>query len=250
MDLRGDPGRVRGDADDPRARRGALAVAGVKRLAERGELPPGPVVAIASGANMNFGRLGYVAERAQVGEHRGSGARRHHSRAGGIVPGVLSGGRGAQHHGVQLPAGRARGGARLRRRRGVGDRRSGRALVAFASRARATLASTAERTTISRRPTCGTWLVGAAVEGGGTRCCWSFEFPERPGALLEFLSSLESRWNISLFHYRNNGAAFGRVLCGLEVAPGERAELRRRLEAAGFGYVDGLENHAARLFLR
>ena len=75
------------------------------------------------------------------------------------------------------------------------------------------------------------------------------EFPERPGALLQFLGQLGSRWNISLFHYRNHGAAFGRVLCGLEVPPAERDELRARLDAIGFEWVDETENPAGRFFL-
>jgi len=75
------------------------------------------------------------------------------------------------------------------------------------------------------------------------------EFPERPGALVQFLTHLGSRWNISLFHYRNHGAAFGRVLCGLEVPPEERAELRSRLDAIGFEWVDETANRAGRFFL-
>ena len=78
----------------------------------------------------------------------------------------------------------------------------------------------------------------------------SFEFPERPGALLKFLSALGSRWNISLFHYRNNGGAYGRVLCGLEAPPAARDELRNRLREIGFAYQDETANWAARLFLR
>jgi threonine dehydratase len=77
----------------------------------------------------------------------------------------------------------------------------------------------------------------------------SFEFPERPGALLEFLTSLGGRWNISLFHYRNHGAAFGRVLCGMEVPLGERADLAKALTAIGFAWRDETESPAARLFL-
>jgi threonine dehydratase len=75
------------------------------------------------------------------------------------------------------------------------------------------------------------------------------EFPERPGALLQFLTQLGSRWNISLFHYRNHGAAFGRVLCGLEVPPAERHELRTRLDAIGFAWADETDNPAGRFFL-
>ena len=78
----------------------------------------------------------------------------------------------------------------------------------------------------------------------------SFEFPERPGALLRFLDKLGGRWNISLFHYRNHGADFGRVLAGFEVPEGERAEFRDFLESLGYPYVSEPDNAAYRLFLR
>ena len=65
---------------------------------------------------------------------------------------------------------------------------------------------------------------------------YDFEFPERPGALMHFLRRLSHRWNISLFHYRNHGAAYGRVLCGMEVPPAERGELEEVLDAIGFEY--------------
>ena len=77
----------------------------------------------------------------------------------------------------------------------------------------------------------------------------SFVFPERPGALLEFLNHLGDRWNISLFHYRNHGDAYGRVLCGLEVPPGDRDRLHAKLEGLGFRYREETDNPAARLFL-
>jgi threonine dehydratase len=76
-----------------------------------------------------------------------------------------------------------------------------------------------------------------------------FEFPERPGALLQFLSKLAGRWNISLFHYRNHGAAFGRVLVGLQVPEDSREALYTTLNELGYPYWDESENIAYRLFL-
>jgi threonine dehydratase len=67
---------------------------------------------------------------------------------------------------------------------------------------------------------------------------------------MQFLTSLGSRWNISLFHYRNNGAAYGRVLCGFEVSAAERPALAAALAELGFGCSDETENAAARFFLR
>ena len=92
-------------------------------------------------------------------------------------------------------------------------------------------------------------MVGGRASLAADEALFSFEFPERPGALLEFLSSLGSRWNISLFHYRNHGAAFGRVLCGFEAPPAERPELVKRLADLGFRHSDETQNPAARLFL-
>ena len=76
-----------------------------------------------------------------------------------------------------------------------------------------------------------------------------FEFPERPGALARFLESVGGRWNISLFHYRNHGAAFGRVLAGLEVPAQDADEFARFLEDLGYPVVEETMNLAAGLFL-
>lgn len=77
---------------------------------------------------------------------------------------------------------------------------------------------------------------------------YSFEFPERPGALEKFLSRLSSRWNITLFHYRNHGAAYGRVLMGIQVLKSERRLLRGFLDEIGFTYREETQNPAYRLF--
>ena len=77
-------------------------------------------------------------------------------------------------------------------------------------------------------------MVGGLGQGVQSEVLYTFEFPERPGALLQFLTALGGRWNISLFHYRNHGTGFGRVLCGFEVPPAERAELTVALRGLGF----------------
>jgi threonine dehydratase len=76
-----------------------------------------------------------------------------------------------------------------------------------------------------------------------------FEFPERPNALMNFLSRLDARWNISLFHYRNHGAAYGRVLVGLQIGQSSHAELLASLAAVGYPYQEESNNPAYRLFL-
>jgi threonine dehydratase len=77
-----------------------------------------------------------------------------------------------------------------------------------------------------------------------------FEFPERPGALMRFLSAMGDRWNLSLFHYRNHGAAFGRVLAGMQVPADDEAAFQRFLEELGYAWQDETDNPAYPLFLR
>jgi threonine dehydratase len=76
-----------------------------------------------------------------------------------------------------------------------------------------------------------------------------FEFPEKPGALLRFLEAVGQRWNISLFHYRNHGSDFGRVLAGVQVPAAERSEFEAHLARLGYPHVDETDNPAYRLFL-
>jgi threonine dehydratase len=78
---------------------------------------------------------------------------------------------------------------------------------------------------------------------------YRFEFPERPGALLEFLDKLGGRWNISLFHYRNHGADFGRVLAGFEVPEAEEASFDELVHGLGYRFVPEPRNAAYELFL-
>ena len=224
---------------------GALAIAGLKRVVQAGGAPPGPLVAIASGANMNFARLGYVAERAEVGEHREA---------------IFA---------VTIPE---RPGSFLAFCQVVGQRSVTEFNYRLASRSEAHIfvgvevAGLAEaRAIASELEMCGYPCVDLSEDelakthvrhmvGGRTpevhdEVRVAVEFPERPGALMQFLAHLGSRWNISLFHYRNHGAAFGRVLCGLEVPPAERAELSSRLDAIGFPWADETANPAGRFFL-
>ena len=224
---------------------GALALAGLKRVLRDGDFPEGSVVAVASGANMNFARLGHVAERAQVGEHREA---------------IFA---------VTIPE---RPGSFLEFCRVVGERSITEFNYRLASRseahvfvgvevsglveARALAGDLAARgyscVDLSEDDLAKThvrYMVGGRTPEVHDEVRVAVEFPERPGALMQFLTHLGSRWNISLFHYRNHGAAFGRVLCGLEVPPEERPELRGRLDAIGFEWVDETANRAGRFFL-
>ena len=92
------------------------------------------------------------------------------------------------------------------------------------------------------------YMVGGHAKGVRHENLVRFEFPERPGALLYFLGSLGKRWNISLFHYRNHGAAYGRVLMGIQVPPADKAEFLLRLKELGYRYWDESDNPAYQLF--
>jgi threonine dehydratase len=92
-------------------------------------------------------------------------------------------------------------------------------------------------------------LVGGHSARADNELLYRFEFPERPGALMRFLSNMRSDWNISLFHYRNQGADYGRVLVGMQVPPGEMGAFRAFLHKLGYPYVDESRNAAYRLFL-
>jgi threonine dehydratase len=93
------------------------------------------------------------------------------------------------------------------------------------------------------------YMVGGHTPGLEDELIFRFQFPERPGALLKFLNGLSGNWTISLFHYRNHGADYGRVLAGFQVPPIERAQLKRSLDELGYPYWDETDNPAYRSFL-
>jgi threonine dehydratase len=92
-------------------------------------------------------------------------------------------------------------------------------------------------------------LVGGHAPGVEHEILYRFEFPERPGALMKFLNSMRHGWNISLFHYRNHGADYGRVLVGMQVPPQDKAAFRAFLARLGYPYSEETRNPAYRLFL-
>ena len=225
---------------------GALALAGAKRWLARRRLKGKTVVAIACGANMNFDRLRFVAERAELGEHREA---------------VLA---------VTIPEkpGSFRALCELLGRRNVtefnyriadpsqahvfiGVTVSGRdesdRLIAQLQRAglKAVDLSDNEMAKLHVRH-----LVGGHAPDRAEEMVYRFEFPERPGALMNFLKRMGSGWNISLFHYRNHGADVGRVLVGLQVPDKDRVAFRRFLKELGYDYADETRNPAYRLFLK
>jgi threonine dehydratase len=224
---------------------GALAIAGVKAWCERHRATGRTYVAIACGANMNFDRLRFVAERAELGEKREAilavsiperpGSFREFCELLGKRSvtefNYRYGDPSVAHIFVGIEVGNARETADLLRefrRRGI----------------EAYDLSDNEMAKLHVRH-----MVGGHAPQAKNETLFRFEFPERPGALMQFLSSMSRGWNISLFHYRNHGADYGRVLVGMQVPPADKAELRAFLANLGYDHVDETANPAYRMFL-
>lgn len=225
---------------------GALAVAGIKRYVASRGVTGQTLVAIDSGANVNFDRLRHVAERAELGEQREAiiavtipeqpGSFRAFCQALGK--------RQITEFNYRYYPGKE---ARLFVGVQTHPQRDPRAqlLASLRDQGYSVLDLTDnELAKLHIRHTVG----GHAGPGANERVL-RFEFPERPGALLAFLERLGKRWNISLFHYRNHGAAEARVFTALEVPEEERAELPAMLDAIGYRYWDETDNPAYQLFL-
>jgi threonine dehydratase len=224
---------------------GALSVAGLKAWVERERPRDLSLAAVLSGANMNFDRLRFVAERAEVGEARETllavtiperpGAFREFCSALGrrVVTefNYRLSSRAQAHIFVGLSTQSRHDGAALARQ------------LVEAGYETADLTDN-EMAKLHVRHMVG----GRAPDVRGERLC-RFEFPERPGALTQFLEKLGGRWNISLFHYRNHGADFGRVLTGFEVPDGDLPAFRSFLDELGYPFTVESDNPAYRFFL-
>jgi threonine dehydratase len=225
---------------------GALAVAGIKRYVDdrpgRGRL----FVAINSGANMDFARLRHVSERAEIGEHSEALiAAEIPERPGAFLKFCEAlGPRNITEFNYRYaPTDVARIFIGVSLQRGLGEASEVMSELRLAGY-RVLDLSDNELAKLHIR-----YMVGGQVPGLEHELLYRFEFPERPGALLAFLRSIGDRWNISLFHYRNHGSDYGRVLAGVQVAPPDRAEFARHLETLGYPYWDETDNAACRLFL-
>ncbi len=224
---------------------GALAVAGMKLWAGRAEAPGQSLVAVLSGANMNFDRLRFVAERAEVGEAREALlAVTIPERPGGFREFCAAIGRRVVTEFNYRLSGREQ--AHIFVGVATESRRDGRELAALLSeRGYAAVDLTDnEMAKLHVRHMVG----GHAPDVRHERLC-RFEFPERPGALTGFLDKLAGRWNISLFHYRNHGADSGRVLAGFEVEDADLPAFRAFLDGLGYPYTSEHENPAYQFFL-
>ncbi|MDX2097750.1 MAG: threonine ammonia-lyase, biosynthetic [Leptolyngbyaceae cyanobacterium bins.59] len=224
---------------------GALSIAAAKAYVEREQITGKTLIAIACGANMNFDRLRFVAERAELGERREA------------------------LFAVTIPEERGS----LRRFCGclgmrnltefsyrIAEDREAHIFVGVQIQNRADAAKLSENFA-----TCGfkaidltddelaklhlRHMVGGRSALAHNELLYRFEFPERPGALMRFVTSMSPNWNISLFHYRNHGADYGRIVVGMQVPPKEMAEWQAFLDTLGYQYWDESQNPAYRLFL-
>ena len=224
---------------------GALSVAGLKLWCERHRFRDRTLVAIACGANMNFDRLRFVAEQAELGEEREAIlAVTIPERPGSFRQFcALLGKRNVTEFNYRYADSRI---AHLFVGIEVSDRHETAQLLRAMHKRRieAYDLSNNEMAKVHVRH-----LVGGRAPAAENEILYRFEFPERPGALMQFLNSMSRGWNISLFHYRNHGADYGRVLVGMQVPPSDKAAFRGFLDRLGYPYVEETANPAYRMFL-
>ncbi len=224
---------------------GALSVAGLKKYVQSGNTIEGDLVAITTGANMNFDRLRHVSERAEIGERREA---------------ILC---------VTIPErpGSFRRFCQIIGRRSVtefnyryADDKDAHIYVGLQVQDDGDIAAITTKLADRGYPSVDLTdneiaklhvrhMVGGRAPHVENEMLFRFRFPERPGALAKFLDTLGDRFNISLFHYRNHGADFGRVLCGIQVPSDQRKLLMSFLEKIGYEWSDESDNVAYQLFL-
>jgi threonine dehydratase len=224
---------------------GALSIAGLKAYVARERLRDRTLVAIACGANMNFDRLRFVAERAEIGESREAIiAVTIPERPGSFKAFcTLLGARNVTEFNYRFSDPKAAQvfvGIEVKSRRETAD--------LLKALARAGLPAQ-DLTDNEMAKLHVRHLVGGHAPTIDDEILYRFEFPERPGALMRFLQAMSSGWNISLFHYRNHGADYGRVLVGMQVPARDKAAFRRFLAELGYRHHNETENPAYRLFL-
>jgi threonine dehydratase len=225
---------------------GALALAGLKKYAAEQGLQDKTLIAINSGANVNFDRLRHISERAEIGENRESlfavtipetpGSFRKFCNVLGKRSVTEFNYRYADNQNAQIFLG-------LRISDGGAENKA--IMNALSENGYDVL----DLTNNDMAKLHIRYMVGGRLPNLTDEVAYRFEFPERPGALLNFLNQMGERWNISLFHYRNHGAAFGRVLCGMQVPQSDTAQLNNFLKNLGYNYWPETENPVYRAFL-
>jgi threonine dehydratase len=224
---------------------GALPVAGLKAWCARASARGRTLVAVASGANMNFDRLRFVAEEAELGEKREAvlavtiperpGSFRRFCAQVGARNITEFNYRYADSKEAHVFVGVQVRDSKETQRLVRSLRRSGLKTLDFSDN---------ELAKLHIRHT-----VGGHAPGVDDEILYRFEFPERPGALMKFLAAMSRGWNISLFHYRNHGADYGRVLVGMQVPRSDQRKFRAFLARVGYPCREETRNPAYRLFL-
>ncbi|MGC4076770.1 MAG: threonine ammonia-lyase, biosynthetic [Rubrivivax sp.] len=225
---------------------GALGVAAIKQYVHEHKLKGQTFVSITCGANMNFDRLRFVAERAELGEQREA-----------LFAVTIPEERGSFRRFCSLIGPRAVTEFNYR----ISDARQAHVFVGVAIARHDEAARIAANFERHGFPTVDLTddelakehvrhMVGGRSELARDERLFRFVFPERPGALMRFLDALHPDWNISLFHYRNQGADYGRILVGMQVPAGEDAEFGRFLQTLAYPCVEESDNPVYRLFLR
>ncbi len=224
---------------------GALATAGIKEYAKRNKLSGKTLIGIASGANMNFDRLRFIAERAEIGEKREAvlavtipeepGAFKTFCR--------LLGDRNITEFNYRYSDPKL---AHIFVGVAIADPTEADVLVA---NLQAQGLPTLDLTNNEVAKLHLRHLVGGHAPQAENEVVFRYEFPEKPGALMKFLETMGQDWNISLFHYRNHGADFGRVLVGMQVPPQDTGEFSKFLDQLGYPHWDETNNPAYKLFL-
>ncbi|HEY7987000.1 MAG TPA: threonine ammonia-lyase, biosynthetic [Methylophilaceae bacterium] len=224
---------------------GALAVAGMKEYVARHKLNDKTLVAVASGANMNFDRLRFVAERAEIGEKREAVLAVTIPETPGSFKKfcTLLGKRSITEFNYRYADSKE---AHVFVGIQVGKREEAAQLVQTLQKNGLTALDLTddEMAKLHIRH-----LVGGRAPQVAHELVYRFEFPERPGALMHFLQKMSSGWNITLFHYRNHGADYGRVLIAMQIPKGEKKAFNTFLAQLGYAYWDESENPAYKLFL-
>jgi threonine dehydratase len=224
---------------------GALATAGAKAWVEKHSCKNRTLIAIASGANTNFDRLRFIAEEAELGEQREA-----------VLAVTIPERPGSFRRFCATLGGKNITEFNYR----IADSKEAHIFVGVAVEGRTetsgmirTLRNKGLKTIDLSDNEMAKWhvrhMVGGRAPFAKNELLYRFEFPERPGALLKFLDSMRGDWNISLFHYRNHGADYGRVLVGIQVPREEMRQFRAFLDKLGYPYADETRNPAYRLFL-
>ncbi|CAB3758021.1 threonine ammonia-lyase, biosynthetic [Paraburkholderia humisilvae] len=224
---------------------GSLSVAGAKHYAEREGIENQTLIAVTSGANMNFDRMRFVAERAEVGEAREA-----------VFAVTIPEERGSFKRFCELIGTRSVTEFNYR----IADAKSAHIFVGVQIKSRdesVRIAASLEAHGFATVDLTGDelskqhirYMVGGRSPLAHHERLFRFEFPERPGALMKFLSSMAPNWNISLFHYRNQGADYSSILVGIQVPASEDSEFARFLSTLGYPYWEETANPVYRLFL-